>query len=346
MTTKYFKFLPGVTTAVVILFILYLSFLVLKSFLFVIVLAFIFAIFLNPVYEWFNFQLKRKTFAAILSIVLLLLCIFLPLSFILGAIVQEARSLLDLLQKNPTLLFDAQNAIATQLQSYGFPPYLTQLNLQNEAVGLLKTIIQNIGTSLFYAGSVFINTFFVLITTFFFLIKKKAINGYLMDIEILPYNYFIRLKERTIEVVNGIVRGNLLVVAIQIVVGMTGFFMFGVSTPILLGVLYGLFSLLPGIGVLMIWAPIAIILFLSNGLFFAILFVLWFVLSNLAIDNFVAPKIIGGKTKLHQLLIMFSVIGGIQQFGFIGIFLGPVVVALGFVAVSMYKELVEESKIV
>ena len=140
-------------------------------------------------------------------------------------------------------------------------------------------------------------------------------------------------------------RGNLLVVLIQIAIGTIGFFMFGVSTPILLGVLYGLFSLLPGIGVLMVWLPISIILFLSNGLFFAILFALWFVLSNLAMDNLVAPKIIGGKTKLHQLLIMFSVIGGISQFGFIGIFIGPVIVALGFVAGSMYKELVEESKI-
>ena len=278
MTTKYFRFLPGITTAVVILFILYLSFLVLKPFLFVIVLAFIFSIFLNPVYEWLVLRIRKKALSALVSIFLLLLCILLPLSFVLGAIVQEAGSLLELLQKNPTIFVDIQNTLTKQLQNFGFPPYLTQLNLQNEAVGILKTIIQNIGTSLFFAGSVFLNTFFVLITTFFFLIRKKAINDYFMNLEILPHHYFVQLKERTIEVVNGIVRGNLLVVLVQIAIGTIGFFMFGVSTPILLGVLYGLFSLLPGIGVLMVWLPISIILFLSNGLIFAILFVLWFVL--------------------------------------------------------------------
>ncbi len=346
MTTRYFKFLPGITTSVVILFILYLSYLVLRPFVFVVVTAFIFAIFLNPVYEWFLMHTKKKALAALVSIFLLLLCIFLPVSFILGGVVQEARSLLKILQEKPTLITETQDAITMYLRSYGFPADLIQFNLQNEAIGILKTIVQNIGSSLLYAGSVFANTFFVVIATFFFLIQKNKIERYLMNIEIMPHKYFIELQERTIEIVNGVVRGNLLVVAIQIVLGTIGFLVFGVSAPILLGLVYGLLSLIPAIGVLMVWAPVAIILFINHGLSFTIFFVLWFVLTNLAVDNLVAPKIIGSHTKLHQLLIMFSVIGGVAQFGFIGIVLGPVIVALGFVAVSMYNELVEESKIV
>ena len=345
MTTHYFRFLPGITTAVFILLVLYLSYLVLKPFVFVIIAAFIFAIFLNPVYEWLHLRTKRKTLAAVLSIFLLMLCIFLPVSFVLGGVVQEARSLLRILQEKPTLITDAQNAIIMTLRSYGFPADLVQFNLQNEAIGILKTIVQNIGSSLLYAGSVFLNTFFVVIATFFFLIQKKRISTFLMNIQIMPHKYFIQLQERIIEIVNGIVRGNLLIVAIQIVLGTIGFLIFGVSAPILLGLVYGLLSLVPAIGVLMVWAPIAIILFVSHGLSFTIFFVLWFALTNLAVDNLVAPKIIGSHTKLHQLLIMFSVIGGVQQFGFIGIVLGPVIVALGFVVVSMYNELVEESKI-
>lgn len=344
MTTRYFKFLPGITTAAVILIILYLVYSILKPFIFVIVTASIFAIFLNPVYEWFALRTK-KSLAAGLSIFLLLLCIFLPVSFILGGVVQEARNLLQVLQEKPTLLADVQKTIIVQLRVYGFPADLVQFNLQNEAIGLLRTIVQNIGSSLLYAGSIFLNTLFVLIATFFFLIQKKRISDYVMNIQVMPHKYFIKLEERIIEIVNGVVRGNLLVVAIQMALGTIGFLMFGVSAPILLGLVYGLLSLVPAIGVLMVWAPIAIILFVNNGLTYAIFFVLWFVLTNLAVDNLIAPKIIGSHTRLHQLLIMFSVIGGIQQFGFIGIVLGPVIVALGFVAVSMYKELVEESKI-
>lgn len=344
MTTRYFKFLPGITTVVVILLVLYLSYLILKPFVPVVITASIFAIFLNPIYEWILARTKKKTLAAALSLFLLLLCIFLPVSFILGGVVQEARSLLQILQEKPTLLTDTQNTIIMILRSYGFPADISQFDLQSETVVILKTIVQNIGSSLLYAGSVFLNTFFVLIATFFFLIQKKRIGNYLMDIQIMPHKYFILLQERIIEIVNGVVRGNLLVVTIQIALGTVGFLIFGVSAPILLGLVYGLLSLVPAIGVLMVWAPIAVILFVSHGLSFTIFFVLWFVLTNLAVDNLVAPKIIGSHTKLHQLLIMFSVIGGVQQFGFIGIVLGPVIVALAFVVVAMYNDLVKESR--
>ncbi len=287
--------------------------------------------------------MKKKALAAALSLFLLLLCILLPVSFILGSVVREARGLVDMLQENPSLLSDTQNAITKQLQSYGLPVDAAQLNLQEEAVGLLIGVIQNIGSHLLYAGSIFLNTFFVLITTFFFLIQKKRISTYLMNVAIIPRHYFIQLQERIAELVNGVVRGNLLVVAIQIVIGTTGFLIFGVPAPILLGVLYGLLSLLPAIGVALVWVPVAIIIFVSHGLPTTILFIIWFVLTNLAVDNFIAPKIIGSKTKLHQLLIMFSVVGGVQQFGLIGVVLGPVIVALAFVAIGMYKELIEES---
>lgn len=340
---NYFKLLPGVTTTALILLILYLSYLVLKPFLFVIVIAFIFSIFLNPVYEWFLARIKKKALSAALSLLLLLLFILLPVLFILVNIVQEARGVLDILHENPTLLNDIQNVVTKQLQSYGFTIATAQFSLQEEAVGFLKTLMQNIGSSLLYAGSILLNTFFVLITTFFFLIQKNRIHTYLMNLQVIPQQYLIQLQMRIVELVNGIVRGNLLVVALQIIIGIIGFAVFGLPAPILLGLLYGLLSLLPAIGVLLVWVPVATALFMSNGLPVAILFLLWFVLTNLAVDNFIAPKIIGSQTKLHQLLIMFSVVGGMQQFGFIGVVLGPVIVALAFVAIGMYKELVDES---
>ena len=250
-----------------------------------------------------------------------------------------------MLKENPTLLADIQKTITGELQSFGIPSYLVQFDLQKEVVEFLKTIVQNIGASLLYAGSIFLNTILVLIATFFFLIQKKRINTYLTNIEILPNHYFVQLQERIIQLVNGVVRGNLFAVAIQMVIGMIGFLVFGVPAPILLGVVYGLLSLLPSIGVLLVWVPVAIVLFVNNGLPLTLFFISYFVLTNLAIDNLVTPKIIGHHTKLHQVLIMFSVIGGIQQFGFIGIVLGPVIVALAFVVVAMYNELVKEAKI-
>ena len=134
-------------------------------------------------------------------------------------------------------------------------------------------------------------------------------------------------------------RGNLFVAGIQIVLGTLGFLMFGIPAPLLLGVLYGIFSLMPAIGAMLVWGPVAIILFFTHGPLVALLFAAWFVVTNFLLDNFVSPKIIGSQTKLHQLLIMFSVVGGVQQFGLVGVVLGPVIVALAFVAIEMYEEI-------
>lgn len=342
---NYFKFLPTLTTTVVIVIILYLSYLILKPLLFVLIISTIFAIFLNPVYEWFHTHTKRQRVSAVVSIFLLFLCILLPIVFILGSVLQEARVLVKTLQENSTLLNDIPKMISEKAQDYGLPKEVTQFNFQQEAIGLLKTIIRNLGSSLVYAGSIILNTFFVAIITFFFLIHKKRISNYLININIIPRYYFILFQDRIIELVNGVVRGNLLIVVIQIVIGIIGFLLFGLPTPILLGVFYGLLSLIPAIGVAIVWVPVAIIILINQGPIISILFVLWFVLTNLTMDNLVAPRIIGRHTKLHQLLIMFSVIGGVQQFGIIGIVLGPVIIALALVAISMYNELVEEAKI-
>lgn len=103
--------------------------------------------------------------------------------------------------------------------------------------------------------------------------------------------------------------------------------------------LYGILSLVPAVGALLISIPSAVAIFFLHGPVTALFFIGYFAVTNMIVDNVIAPKIIGNQTKLHQLLIMFSVVGGIQQFGFIGIVLGPVTVALAFVAIEIYKEL-------
>ena len=302
------------------------------------------SIFLNPVFKWFQVKLKRPALAAVFTILILLLFIILPLAFVLGNIVNEARGLYEHLRDEPTLFIDTQNYIASQIRNYGIPVETIEFNLQEQAAGLLRTVIQNTGSVLLYAGSFVLNLFFVLITTYFFLLQKEKINSYFMDIKLLPEKNFEALQKRTVEMVNGIVRGNLFVIFVQIIAGTLGFLLFGLPATILFGVLYGLLSLVPAIGGFLVWGPAAVILFFIEGPIVALLFAGWFISTNLLIDNFIAPKIIGSQTRLHQILIMFSVVGGVAQFGLVGIVLGPLIIALAFVAIEMYKELLGASR--
>jgi predicted PurR-regulated permease PerM len=54
----------------------------------------------------------------------------------------------------------------------------------------------------------------------------------------------------------------------------------------------------------------------------------WGVLVVGSIDNFLSPRLVGKRARLHELLIFFSVLGGLDVFGVLGIVLGPVTVAL------------------
>ena len=69
----------------------------------------------------------------------------------------------------------------------------------------------------------------------------------------------------------------------------------------------------------------------------ALLMVLWGTLVIGMADNFLRPKLVGERTKLHELLIFFAVLGGLQVFGVLGIVLGPVVLAITLALVDVFK---------
>jgi len=335
---KYAKILPGITTILVVVGILYFSYLVLKPFLFILLVSLIISVFLNPLYERILNYLNHRSLSAILTLVVLIVFILIPVSFILGSTVTQAKELISLLQEKPTLLIDTQNYIMQQMHLFGIPSTFAEFDIQNEAVGLLKKSMQKIGGSLLFVGSMLLNVFLILITTFFFLTNKKRIATYWQETELISHVHFQKIQTRTVDLINGIVRGNLFVVALQMLIGTIAFLLFGLPAPLFLGMLYGILSLVPVVGALLISIPSTVAIFFLQGPTAALALIGYFVVTNLVVDNVIAPKIIGDQTKLHQLLIMFSVVGGIQQYGFIGIVLGPVTVALAFVAIEIYKD--------
>lgn len=331
--------LPTAAAISFVVLMLYFAYLVLKPFLVVLFISFIFAVFLNPVFEWLLRKSKKPLFSALVSVLGLLVFILTPLFFVAANLVSEARDLTQVVQENPEFLDNAQSWVMTQLRTYGVSEGSLNFDFRSEALGLLRSAIQNIGGTLILVGSVLISTFFILITTTYFLIGKNKIGRFIEETGIIPFKYYVKIKDRAVELINGVVRGNLLVTGLQIITGTLGFLIFGVPAPLLLGFIYGILSLLPAVGTLLVWIPTAIYLFFANGPVMVLFFLIWFGGTNILIDNLIAPKIIGGQTRLHQLIIIFSVVGGVQQFGIVGLFLGPVIIALAFVAIEIYKEM-------
>lgn len=106
-----------------------------------------------------------------------------------------------------------------------------------------------------------------------------------------------------------------------------GFWVASAPAPALLGVLTGVVALIP-FGPPLVWIPVGVGMLLAGHTLAGIGLLLWGGLVVSQIDNVIRPMVISGATQIPFLLVLFGVLGGINAFGLVGIFLGPVVVAV------------------
>jgi predicted PurR-regulated permease PerM len=95
-------------------------------------------------------------------------------------------------------------------------------------------------------------------------------------------------------------------------------------------------ALVPGVGTALVIFPAVIYVFWAGDLFRAVGLAVWGMLAVGLIDNFLGPKLIGNGIKMHSLLVLFSVLGGISFFGPVGLLLGPLALSLFFVLLDIY----------
>jgi predicted PurR-regulated permease PerM len=111
-----------------------------------------------------------------------------------------------------------------------------------------------------------------------------------------------------------------------------------VPSAMLLGLAAAVCSLVPIVGTMLVWLPAAIYLMVTGHLWKGIILILWGGLVVGTVDNIIRPLVIGSKVELHPLLLLFSLLGGLQVFGFIGIFIGPVVISVIAALINILRE--------
>lgn len=129
--------------------------------------------------------------------------------------------------------------------------------------------------------------------------------------------------------VRGVVYGVLGTALVQAVLAGIGFFIAGVPGPGMLALLTFFISVLPLVGTALVWLPAAIWLFIQGSTGWGIFMVIWGLGVN-NIEHVVKPLLISKGSDLPFLLIFFGVLGGAIAFGFLGIFLGPTLLAVGY----------------
>jgi predicted PurR-regulated permease PerM len=145
------------------------------------------------------------------------------------------------------------------------------------------------------------------------------------------------LLTRFYETVSAVVQGTLVTAAAQGVLAGLGYWALGVPFSLVLGCASAFLSLVP-FGTPVVWISVAIYLAATGSIWRALLLALWGALVVSMVDNVLRPLIIGGRTEIPTVLLFFGILGGLQAYGFLGIFLAPVVIAILVAFARIYKE--------
>lgn len=129
--------------------------------------------------------------------------------------------------------------------------------------------------------------------------------------------------------VKAVVYGIVLTAAAQGLIAGLGYWGVGVAVPVILGLVTMAFAMVP-FGAPLVWGATALWLLLQGHHWAALSLLLWGALVVSWIDNLVRPMVISANTEIPFLLVLFGVVGGLLRYGFIGLFAGPVVLAVAY----------------
>jgi predicted PurR-regulated permease PerM len=129
--------------------------------------------------------------------------------------------------------------------------------------------------------------------------------------------------------VRGVVYGVLGTALIQTLLAGIGYLVAGVPGVAVLTLLTFALCIVPAVGVPLIWIPATIWVFTQHGTSWGIFMIVWGLIVS-SVDNFIRPWLISSGSKLPFLLMFFGALGGLAAFGFIGLFIGPTLLAVGY----------------
>ncbi|MET0625001.1 MAG: AI-2E family transporter [Pyrinomonadaceae bacterium] len=322
---------------------LYLCWTMLRPFVEVVLWAVVLVIVFFPVHRRIQARVGSPGWSAVLSCLLVIVVILVPLTLLTFAVVNEMADFAQMLQPKSDGTGGAANAAVGLLDPNH--PYLgpavrwvsqyydvSKLGSQEFIAERLKGVSGAIAarTLGFVGGFVgfVVEVFFVIFTMYYLFRDGERMRAAAYDMVPLSGNQAREIFDRTGEVISASVYGVLVIAVIQGVLGGLAFWLLGLPSPLLWGVVMIFLSMIPMLGAFIVWVPAAIYLGLTGHWVKALGLAVWGGLFIGSVDNFLRPKLVGERTRLHELLVFFSVLGGLQVFGVLGIVLGPVIVAI------------------
>jgi predicted PurR-regulated permease PerM len=314
-----------------------------RAFLLTILLAAIFTGLSYPVYQWLLWRFRgREALAAVSTLLLLLVLVMAPLLGVLGAVANEALRMTDTIGPRLQQFVDQPGELDSRMRALpGYQylqPYRAEiLTKAGELVGSTSAFLFAALSATTRATALFIFHFVVLLyTMFYFLLGGPGLLRTFLAYLPLTEADKQRMLEKFVSVTRATLKGTILIGTAQGVLGGLAFWAVGLDGAIFWGTVMTVLSIIPGIGSALIWVPAAIILMATGEVWRGVILAAFCGLVVGSVDNVLRPRLVGKDTKMHELLIFFSTLGGLLLFGATGFILGPILAALFVTAWEMF----------
>ncbi len=333
----------------------YLFYLIWRPFFIPIAWAAIFAILFSPVNRRTQKIIPQPEIRATLLTILVILILVIPTVLLGILLVAEVVSTYELVQNwfrsgaydqvlqffQRPFIMDIRDQLDDFIDFQSIDLYSVvssvMQRLSRFAVSQATDIVQNFSRTLF-------SFILMVFTLFFFFRDGSRIVEFIRGIIPLSDRRRQEIVDQFSEVITATVLGDLVVALLQGFLGGVAFAVLGLPSPVFWGALMAFLSILPVVGAPLIYMPAGLVLLLQNEYVRGIILLIWGSIVVSQIDNFLRPILISGRTKLHTLVLFFSILGGLYVFGFLGIIAGPMIAALLFTILRMYREKVVESE--
>ena len=284
---------------------------------------------------------QRANLAAFLTLLVVLLVVVVPFTLITTTLARQAAGLFQRLQSGaiqPGVYF--QNVfeslpvwLADLLLRLGFDSFATlQLRLN---AALAQGTQWMAGQALSVGQMTFEFTVQLCITLYlaFFLIRDGAqlVQAARRLVPLAP-QHTQELFDKFHTVILATIKGNLLVAAVQGVLGGLAFWYLNVAGAVLWAVVMAFLSLVPAVGASLVWLPFAIYFFISGAVWQGAGLVAYGMLVIGLVDNLLRPMLVGKSTRLPDYMVMITTLGGLSVMGINGFIMGPMIAAM-FMAV-------------
>jgi predicted PurR-regulated permease PerM len=261
---------------------------------------------------------------------LIISIIIIPVSFLGGALLQQAQSSFDT-QYSTSSLIDkiSSNVLFERLD-------IDLESLREKGINFFINILTSTAKQI---PSFVISIFVMIVSIYYILINWNYLSEKIR--KYIPFKNKEKISKDIAYSTKHIVYGYFLIAILEFIVGAIGFWLSGVQYYLLLPSIMALLAFIPGLGPGMVWVPLIIVNLISGDYLTALGVLLTGLTISILIETIFFGKIIGKQAKIHPLIILIGVFGGVPLFGIFGFIIGPLILSY---TLKLLEELLENKK--